>query len=463
MYRLVWFFVMSLLALAMQVRSDSNVVLSTTQSSVEVLKHDGQEKQQDTKEQQQQDTQSLVKDDEHVNQTVALLTNIQQEMEQKRTQSEKAIADNRAIQQQTIILLVEMQQNIQNHREEVAKDRVQVSEWQELITRNQIATTNILKEYLQNISINQVTQNQAIDVLNNLQPETQLQNKNETNLHTEPQQAVVEKQNVTLSGSLPRILSDLKSEMSKQRELITENRNVFESRIEQLKRDNEKLRSALLEVQLSSYRSCKDVPMKVSGKYNIRGSDKFSSFVAYCEQQTFGGGWMVIQHRFDGSLSFDRNWSAYRSGFGDVDGEHWLGLERIHQFTREHDCELLVELKDFYNNSKHARYSLFRIASESLQYGILSLGDYSGTAGDSLSSHIRILFSTPDRDHDYDNENHCAEYYYGGWWFYNCFHAYLNGEYQNASGNSVSRIAWDDFDTDQRSLSYSRMMIRPIN
>jgi len=46
-------------------------------------------------------------------------------------------------------------------------------------------------------------------------------------------------------------------------------------------------------------------------------------------------GWTVIQRRLDGSVDFYRNWSDYRLGFGHLDGEFWLGNERIHQLTNQ--------------------------------------------------------------------------------------------------------------------------------
>ena len=33
----------------------------------------------------------------------------------------------------------------------------------------------------------------------------------------------------------------------------------------------------------------------------------------------------VFQRRFNGNLDFSRNWIQYKFGFGDLDGDFWLG------------------------------------------------------------------------------------------------------------------------------------------
>lgn len=45
---------------------------------------------------------------------------------------------------------------------------------------------------------------------------------------------------------------------------------------------------------------------------------------AYCEFDDCHG-WTVIQKRIDGSVDFWKVWDDYVAGFGDVDGEYWLG------------------------------------------------------------------------------------------------------------------------------------------
>ncbi|KFB41088.1 AGAP011223-PA-like protein [Anopheles sinensis] len=215
----------------------------------------------------------------------------------------------------------------------------------------------------------------------------------------------------------------------------------------------------ILETQfIHPVRSCRQVT-KLSRKYLIHIEEDSKLFEVLCEQNNFSGGWTVIQHRFDGSVDFYRNWTEYRNGFGNLEGEFWLGLEYVHQITKNRPHELLVEIKDFHGNYGYAKYDGFKLGSESEKYE-LKLGTYSGTAGDSLSYHKNKKFSTFDRDNDALAGN-CAESYHGAWWYHLCHYTHLNGRYQSTT-NDRSAMVWNRFKNDLRGMSYSRMMMRDI-
>ena len=96
----------------------------------------------------------------------------------------------------------------------------------------------------------------------------------------------------------------------------------------------------------------------------------------YCDQTTAGGGWTVFQKRLNGSVDFYRGWDDYRRGFGNLNGEFWLGLDKIHRLTKERS-KLRVDLEDFSGNTAYAEYSSFGVGDEGSKYK-LSLGSYSG-------------------------------------------------------------------------------------
>ncbi|KFB38459.1 AGAP011225-PA-like protein [Anopheles sinensis] len=212
-------------------------------------------------------------------------------------------------------------------------------------------------------------------------------------------------------------------------------------------------------MKLIPLRSCRQAPKNYSDKYMITPDINRHPFEVFCEQNKFDGGWTVIQHRFDGSVDFYRNWTEYRNGFGSLDGEFWLGLEHIYQMTKNRPHELLVEVKDFQGNYGYAKYSEFEIGSESELYMLKKLGTYSGTAGDSMKHNANQKFSTFDRDNDSDRNN-CAKERYGAWWYWGCTDSNLNGPYQNTE--DLRSITWYYLKGNYRGMSFSRMMIRDI-
>ena len=91
------------------------------------------------------------------------------------------------------------------------------------------------------------------------------------------------------------------------------------------------------------------------------------------------GGWTVFQKRLDGSVDFYRGWTDYKNGFGNLHGEFWLGLDKIHRLTTTIKNKLRVHLMDTKSKTAYAEYNMLAVASEN-KYK-LSLGTYSGNLG----------------------------------------------------------------------------------
>ena len=194
-----------------------------------------------------------------------------------------------------------------------------------------------------------------------------------------------------------------------------------------------------------------------NGVYSIN-PDGRGSFNVYCDMRTDGGGWTVFQRRQDGSMDFYRGWNDYKSGFGPLTAEFWLGNDRIHRLTAARPSTLLVELEDWNGVRAYAKYGKFKIGDEQAKYR-LEVGSYSGTAGDSLiSEHNKKAFSTKDRDNDRWISN-CAVRYAGAWWYDSCYHSNLNGKYLGRTSDDRG-VRWMSFRS-SLSLAFTEMKLRP--
>lgn len=90
---------------------------------------------------------------------------------------------------------------------------------------------------------------------------------------------------------------------------------------------------------------------------------------------------------------------SLQQGFGNIDGEYWLGLENIYWLTNQGNYKLLITMEDWSGRKVFAEYASFRLEPES-EYYKLRLGRYNGNAGDSFTWHNGKQFTTLDRDHD---------------------------------------------------------------
>ncbi|KAM4664603.1 ficolin-1-like [Discoglossus pictus] len=215
---------------------------------------------------------------------------------------------------------------------------------------------------------------------------------------------------------------------------------------------------------LYAHRNCKellDQGLVLSDWYTIY-LDGQQALKVLCDMHTDGGGWIVFQRRWDGSVDFFRDWNSYKKGFGSRLNEFWLGNENIYKITSSGTWELRVDLQDFENTKHFAKYSSFQLLGEEEKYKLL-LGHFKeGTAGDSLSGHNNLPFTTKDQDND-QNVGSCANFYSGAWWYGDCHSAHLNGLYLLGKHTSYANgINWYTGKGHNYSYKYSEMKIRHV-
>uniref|UniRef100_A0A3B3CWN5 Tenascin R (restrictin, janusin) n=1 Tax=Oryzias melastigma TaxID=30732 RepID=A0A3B3CWN5_ORYME len=197
----------------------------------------------------------------------------------------------------------------------------------------------------------------------------------------------------------------------------------------------------------------------LSGVYTIYiNRDPSQGVQVYCDMSTDEGGWIVFQRRQNGLTDFSRKWSDYRVGFGNLEDEFWLGLDNIHRIASQGRYELRIDMKDG-QESVYANYDKFSIGDARNLYK-LRIGEYNGTAGDSLSYHQGRPFSTKDRDNDIAVTN-CALSYKGAWWYKNCHRANLNGKY--GESRHSQGINWYHWKGHEFSIPFVEMKMRPFN
>ncbi|XP_066294790.1 angiopoietin-2-like [Branchiostoma lanceolatum] len=220
-------------------------------------------------------------------------------------------------------------------------------------------------------------------------------------------------------------------------------------------------------------RDCSELYEKgktMSGRYYIR-PDNSEAFAVYCDMETAGGGWTVIQRRSDGLVDFSRTWDQYRTGFGVVIKDHWLGNNKIYTILKQGTYSLRFDLGSWQGQQKFAEYENFTLENEDRNYA-LHIHGYSGSAGDAfIEVHNNQPFSTKDRVQELKHNKGratCAETYKGGWWYRDdwCYNTnlngvyYVNGNYSSAQADGVTWVNWLGY---WYSLKTTEMKIRPAS
>ena len=185
-------------------------------------------------------------------------------------------------------------------------------------------------------------------------------------------------------------------------------------------------------------------------------------FSVFCDMSLGTGddGWTVIQRRAplgaatnDYIGAWNRSWYDYKSGFGDLHGNFWLGLHNIRRIllspgiqSSQSTFDLYIGMETNHPNSplrRCAYYHDFNIGPEEEDFK-LTLGSFDRTEAanfcgsanamntlDQLTPHSNNMFSTYDHDVDGHSTTNCAASHGGGWWFKNCYDSHLNGAYNN--------------------------------
>ena len=178
-----------------------------------------------------------------------------------------------------------------------------------------------------------------------------------------------------------------------------------------------------------TFSNCCDLRIvsQVSGVHK-QSRKAFSTNDVYCDMTTKDGGWTVIQrNKKDSLVNFNRNWTDYEKGFGDLTTEFWYGLEEIHCLTQKGQWEMRVDYQSNDKSWSYLHYSQFSVGTGSSEYR-LSLGKFTGIGTDWFGYHIvsGYSFSTPDNDNDGKYSGNCAASDKSGWWYRSCRYINLN-------------------------------------
>ncbi|XP_035803716.2 tenascin-N isoform X3 [Amphiprion ocellaris] len=198
---------------------------------------------------------------------------------------------------------------------------------------------------------------------------------------------------------------------------------------------------------------------KKSGVYTIYiANDRSKPAEVFCDMDTDGGGWLVLQRRNIGKLDFMKRWRQYIAGFGNLTEEFWIGLDKIYELTNTPtQYELRFDL-GLGSERAYAVYDNFKIAPVKQKFK-LTIGKYSGTAGDAMTYHQGRPWTTIDSDNDIALGN-CALTHRGAWWYKNCHLANLNGKW--GDNRHSMGVNWEPWKGHLTSIDFTEMKIRPL-
>ncbi|XP_025101870.1 uncharacterized protein LOC112568674 isoform X3 [Pomacea canaliculata] len=193
-----------------------------------------------------------------------------------------------------------------------------------------------------------------------------------------------------------------------------------------------------------------------SGVYTIQLPYSNRPVSVWCDMDTTTGGWTVFQRRRltvynpDEFADFNRNWTEYVNGFGNISGEFWLGLDAIRALSWYGDNTILrVDLVDWIGTHHWAEYYSFYLMGPDKDYKLYTWY-YSGTAGDALKVNSGNPFRTSDH-----NQYHCGLTIDDGWWYPSA----CDDSFNDLNSFYKEGMTWADISR----LQFSEMKIKPWN
>ncbi|KAH8260750.1 hypothetical protein KR026_003469, partial [Drosophila bipectinata] len=139
------------------------------------------------------------------------------------------------------------------------------------------------------------------------------------------------------------------------------------------------------------------------------------SFKVVCHsEKEEGSGWMKVVHKLANSKKFNRTYEEFRSGFGDLRGEFFIGLERLYLMTNQvpHESHVSIECEGEDEDLYLIKCNHFVLGNEKEDYKLKKVENCSGETSNWLQD---TTFSTYDR-YDQNLDDNIARDSGFGWW-----------------------------------------------
>lgn len=193
------------------------------------------------------------------------------------------------------------------------------------------------------------------------------------------------------------------------------------------------------------YADCNDyfrMGFRQNGIYEVKPDDDSNQRLnVYCNMTA--GGWTVLFRKSDkSSINFQNSFESYKNGFGDLNGDHFLGLENFHLLTKNKNRELMAVLND-----TSYRIGYFKVLNEFNHFKLIIDNEIDKFPDESsLLLLNNSLFSTIDLDYDLAVNSNCSSGWKAGWWFTDCFDRSMCLTCLVMHGNSgVKRLYYSSF------------------